>query len=322
METKTAGPSTVQALTVDSDHAGQRIDNYLMSRLKGVPRSLVYRLLRTGQVRVNKGRIKPGYRLKEGDTVRIPPVHSRPVDDVVTATPEQARLVRDSILYEDAGVIAVNKPAGLPVHGGSGLRSGLVDLLRATRDDLPFIELVHRLDRYTSGCLLFAKDRATLQELHRQFRTGRVVKRYLALVRGSWAAGMRMVDAPLGAARLVSGERRIHTAAGGKPSTTQFVPRTVYTGASLVEAQPRTGRTHQIRVHAAHVGHPIAGDAKYGDRTFNQTMRRYGLRRLFLHAHYLEFTDPGGGRTVTIHAPLPQELQQVLHACAGHEASL
>jgi len=211
-------------------------------------------------------------------------------------------------------LLAINKPAGLPVHSGSGLQYGVVDLLKALRPDLPFIELAHRIDRHTSGCLLFAKDRATLQGLHTQFREGEVQKCYLTLVKGHWRGKERRVEARLAPFRHSSGERRIGVAEAGKPAVTQFVAQRVYNDASLLEASPITGRTHQIRVHAAHVGHPIAGDAKYGDRAFNQQMRRLGLKRLFLHAHRLEFADPHSGRWLRIHAPLPEVLQAVIEA--------
>lgn len=312
MENPGRARGPVKTLVIGADHCGQRIDNYLLGQLKAAPRSLVYRLLRTGQVRVNGGRAKPAYRLQQGDSVRLPPVEQPPPGTAPRFTAAQRHMLDASVLFEDAHLMALDKPAGLPVHGGSGLKAGLVELLKAARTDLPYIELAHRIDRHTSGCLLLAKDRPTLLALHDQFRDGRVEKRYLALVKGRWTGKDRVVSGGLSGARLASGERRIRVDAEGKASSTRFIPQRVYHDASLVEAQPLTGRTHQIRVHAAHIGHPLAGDDKYGDRDFNREMRRRGLRRLFLHAHALSFQDPATGRRIDLHAPLPGPLQDLV----------
>jgi 23S rRNA pseudouridine955/2504/2580 synthase len=320
MDATGAAPASVKTLIISADNDGQRIDNFLLTHLRGVPRTHVYRLLRTGQVRVNSRRAKPGYRLREGDNIRVPPVTSRAEQAPVPPTDKQRGIILGGVLYEDEQLLALNKPAGLPVHGGSGLPTGLVNLLKAVRHDLPFAELAHRLDRYTSGCLLFAKDRATLLGLHRQFRDGQVDKHYLALVKGRWHGGARVVDSALAGTRLASGERRMTVGEEGKAASTRFVPREVYPNATLVEARPLTGRTHQIRVHAVHVGHPIAGDTKYGDRAFNREMRQLGLRRLFLHACELELTHPATGRRLHIQAPLPLPLQKVLERFDKHDA--
>ncbi len=322
MDIKPGRPASVRTVTIDADHDGQRIDNFLMSHLKGVPRAYVYRLLRTGQVRVNSRRAKPGYKLKLGDSIRVPPVETRPQQAPPVPTDKRRQLILESTLYEDERLLVLNKPAGLPVHGGSGLSTGLVNLLKVVRIDLPYIELAHRLDRHTSGCLVLAKDRVTLLALHRQFRDGQVDKRYLALVKGRWTGGTRVVDSALGNMRLESGERRVAVEEAGKASATQFIPRAVYHDTTLVEARPVTGRTHQIRVHAAHIGHPIAGDTKYGEREFNRDMRRRGLRRLFLHAHELSLTHPAGGHPIHIQAPLPEVLQKILTDHEPYEAAL
>jgi len=322
MDIKRGQPAPVKTLIIDADHDGQRIDNFLITHLKGVPRTHVYRLLRTGQVRVNSRRAKPGYKLKLGDAIRVPPVSSRPEQAPAPPTEKRRRLILDSILYEDETLLALNKPAGMPVHGGTGLSTGLINLLKVIRRDLDFVELAHRLDRHTSGCLLFAKDRGTLLSLHRQFRDGQVDKRYLTLVKGRWSGGSRVVDSALGNMRLASGERRMAVEEEGKASATQFVPRAVYRDASLMEARPVTGRTHQIRVHAAYIGHPIAGDTKYGEREFNREMRHRGLRRLFLHAHELSLTHPASGHPIQIQAPLPEVLEKVLRDHEQHQAAI
>jgi 23S rRNA pseudouridine955/2504/2580 synthase len=300
-------------LVIGPDSEGQRIDNFLLTRLKGIPRSLVYRILRTGQVRVNSGRIDQAYRVRPGDVVRIPPLR---VSDTAgsPASPPRGELQRieAAILYEDRSILALAKPPGLAVHGGSGLSYGVIEALRTLRPDAPFLELVHRLDRDTSGCLLIAKRRPALRRLHELLRTGAVEKTYLALVRGDWAR-TETVKAPLSKQVLQSGERMVRAAQEGKAARTRFRPLSRSALASLVEASPATGRTHQIRVHAAHAGHPIAGDPKYGDPQLNRTLRGLGLRRLFLHAHRLQFAHPDDGRPLALVAPLTPDLLGVLH---------
>jgi 23S rRNA pseudouridine955/2504/2580 synthase len=303
-----------ELVEIDSRYEGQRIDNFLTTRLKGVPKSFIYRVLRRGEVRVNKARIKPGYRLREGDVVRVPPLR-RAVPKEAGARPSEKsiQLLEDNILYEDEGVVILNKPAGLAVHGGSGISFGVIEILRATRPPTAFLELAHRLDRDTSGCLIIAKKRSALRHIHELLREDGVEKRYVALVQGEWRGGERRVSAPLHKNVLQSGERMVRVAPDGKPSQTVFRPLRRWPGASLVEAMPLTGRTHQIRVHAAHLKHPIAGDDKYGDVVFNRAMREKGLNRLFLHAAGLSFMS-ASGRRIDVNAPLDPLLQQVLDA--------
>ena len=300
----------VRQVSVSAEEAGQRIDNFLARHLKGVPRSHIYRILRRGEVRVNSGRIKAQYKLSAGDTVRIPPVR------VAASTPKgTARLpaggLAGHILLENQRCLVLNKPAGLAVHGGSGISQGVIEVLRAERPEARYLELAHRLDRDTSGCLLIAKRRSFLRAFHEQLRTGEVEKYYLALVAGRWDAGERLVDVPLRKNTLKSGERIVRVAEDGKPARTLFRPVQRFRNATLVEAQLDTGRTHQIRVHATHSGHPLAGDTKYGDRAYNTALREAGLRRMFLHAHRLVFLD-ADGQTVDVSAPLDDELKAVL----------
>jgi 23S rRNA pseudouridine955/2504/2580 synthase len=306
----------VQHVTVDAGHAGQRLDNFLLTTLKGVPRTHVYRLLRKGEVRVNKGRAKPDYRLEEGDVVRLPPVRRGESGGKQLAAQAAAsgRLdwLLDRVLFEDEHLLVLDKPAGLAVHGGSGVSVGLIEALRELRPHTPFLELAHRLDRDTSGCLLIAKSRTVLVQLHDLLREGGLDKRYLALVAGQWHGGTRHVDAALETNRPQSGERRVEVGEEGKESASDITPREKFSESALVEVRLLTGRMHQARVHAAHIGHPIAGDDKYGERDFNLRMKRLGLTRLFLHAARLEFRHPLSGRKMSIKAPLPVELERVL----------
>jgi 23S rRNA pseudouridine955/2504/2580 synthase len=299
-------------VSVTSDEAGQRIDNFLARHLKGVPKSHIYRILRRGEVRVNSGRIPARYKLCAGDTVRIPPVRVAAPADSAAAGHPGTRLA-PHILFENDRCLVINKPAGMAVHGGSGLSCGVIETLRAERPEAPFLELAHRLDRETSGCLLLARRRSFLRAFHELQRAGRVRKVYLALVAGDWTGGALRVDAPLRKNQLRGGERMVRVAADGKPALSVFTPLTRYPDATLVEVDLLTGRTHQIRVHAAHSGHPLAGDAKYGDREFNARLRGFGLRRMFLHALRLSFTDPADNRVVDVTAPLDPSLQAVLH---------
>ncbi len=307
--TATAPSATpaVRTVEIDPERAGQRVDNYLMSELKGVPRTWVYRVLRKGEVRVNGRRIKPDYRLAAGDRLRIPPVRVRA--EGPAARP--AAWLEDRILYEDRDLLVLDKPSGMAVHGGSGVSQGVIEALRATRKDARFLELVHRLDRETSGCLMVAKRRSALRRLHELLRRGGVEKRYLALVAGDWREP-RWIDAPLRKNSLRGGERLVRVSADGKPARSRFEPLTAFGEATLVEVVLDTGRTHQIRVHAAHAGHPLAGDPRYGDEAFNRRLRELGLRRLFLHAHRLAFS-PGEDRPpVDVSAPLPEDLAAVV----------
>lgn len=306
----------VQFVEISADHAGQRIDNYLMCQLNGVPKSLVYRIVRKGEVRVNKGRIKPEYKLKEGDLVRIPPVRQAEKKEPGKASDKVLKQIESRILFEDKRIMVINKPSGLAVHGGSGLSFGLIEALRELRPNDKSLELVHRLDRDTSGCLIIAKKRSALRRLHEQLREGSMDKRYLTLLKGKWQGRSRWIDAPLLKNVIKSGERLVFVDPRGKEARTQFIPNSVGEDASLMTVKLDTGRTHQIRVHAQHLGMPIAGDDKYGDDEFNRQLKDKGLKRLFLHAFSLKFTlpDPETGEdvSISIQAPLDDELVNVL----------
>ena len=295
---------------VDESASGQRIDNFLITYLKGVPRTRIYRLLRRGEVRVNRGRVRQHYRLAVGDVIRVPPVRAGEVRPAKTPSEARRRDIDRAIVHEDDRLIVLNKPAGWAVHGGSGLDFGVIECLRAARPHARGMELVHRLDRDTSGCLLIAKRRSVLLSLHEALRTERVRKRYLALVEGDFGQRRRRCDAPLLREQRASGERIVRVRADGRRSVTDFVPIEIGSVASLVMAQPRTGRTHQIRVHAAELHSPLAGDEKYGDRAFNRLMRSHGLRRLFLHA--LSIALPCGNEWIEFEAPFGSELAAVL----------
>ena len=302
---------------ISDERAGQRIDNFLLSQLKGVPKSRIYRLLRKGEVRVNKGRIKPDYRLKSGDQVRIPPVRVAVQDVSKQQAPTQGvlSLVESSIIYDDESLLVLNKPAGLAVHGGSGIDYGVIEALRAIFPQQQHLELVHRLDRDTSGCLLVAKKRSMLKRLHEQLRNNDMQKKYVALLKGRWTEGKKVIDAPLRKNTLKSGERIVRVDPEGKSAQSIFKPVKLFAESTLMEVELITGRTHQIRVHAAHAGHPIAGDEKYGHRGFNLSMKELGLNRLFLHAKSLNFFLSEEKGSVTVVAPLGPELEQVLEKC-------
>lgn len=302
----------VQLVDIGAEQAGQRIDNFLLTRLKGVPKSAIYRMIRKGEVRVNKGRIKPEYKLVEGDSVRVPPARTAQKDEAPAFIGDQLKkLLESAILHEDGGLIVLNKPSGLAVHGGSGVSLGVIEALRVVRPQQKFLELVHRLDRDTSGVLLVAKKRSVLKQLHDDLREGRVHKTYLALLFGRWNGRQHKVEAPLKKFDLASGERVVRVSQEGKSSLTHFTQIRLFDQATLVEANPVTGRTHQIRVHAQFAGHPIAGDDKYISREQNAFFVERGLKRLFLHAFRIEFNNSEGER-VQFEAPLPSELQSVL----------
>jgi 23S rRNA pseudouridine955/2504/2580 synthase len=305
--------TAVRHQDIDAERAGQRLDNYLLGELKGVPRSHVYRLIRSGQVRVNSGRTTPSYRLQEGDRVRVPPVGQRPAA-VPVATPDRLDWLAERIIYEDARILVIDKPAGLAVHGGSSISLGLIEALRLLRPTAKDLELAHRLDRGTSGCLLLAKRRSTLRVLHELLREGQIDKRYLTLVKGRWADGNNEIDAPL-VTRRVGGEARVKVDPSGKEARSTFRPLDRFgKTATLLEVSIDTGRTHQIRVHAAHAGHPVAGDERYGDKDFNDYLKSFGLTRMFLHAHSLSFDWPDSGEPFTASTPLPDDLKAVLTA--------
>jgi len=281
-----------------------------------VPKSRIYRICRKGEVRVNKGRIKPDYRLRDGDQVRIPPI--RTAAPVNRGTPEGGSMQRinERVLYEDDRLLVLDKPAGMAVHGGSGISFGVIELLRAARPQAHYLELVHRLDRDTSGLLVIAKKRSALRELHEALRERRVSKRYLALVGGYWQGGGVTVNEPLLKNTLRSGERVVRVGAEGKPSITRFEPPYRFADSALMSVDILTGRTHQIRVHGTHIGHPLAGDAKYGDEALNQRLRRLGLTRLFLHAARLELPRRDAAPLV-VEAPLSAELGELLERLDG-----
>lgn len=304
---------SVQIVAISAEEAGQRIDNFLRTQLKGVPKSMIYRILRKGEVRVNKKRIKPEYKLQAGDEVRIPPVRVAEREEAaISPKLERVASLADAILYEDEYILILNKPSGTAVHGGSGLSFGVIEGLRALRPEARFLELVHRLDRDTSGVLLVAKKRSALRSLHEQLREKGMQKDYLALVRGQWPSHVKAVQAPLLKNILQSGERIVRVSSEGKPSETRFKVEERYAFATLVKASPVTGRTHQIRVHTQHAGHPIAFDDRYGEREFDKQLSATGLRRLFLHAAALTFTHPHSGDRMRIEAPLDEELKRCL----------
>ncbi len=308
-----AANQTVKMLTVSDDEAGQRIDNYLLGRLKGVPKSLIYRILRKGEVRVNKGRIKPEYKLQQGDVVRVPPVRvSEKEQPQISNKLSKVAQLEQQIIFEDDCLLVLNKPSGTAVHGGSGLSFGVIEALRALRPEMRFLELVHRLDRDTSGLLLVAKKRSALRNLHEQLRVKTVQKDYLALVRGQWQSHCKLVQAPLLKNELSSGERIVRVSEQGKPSETRFSVEERYAVATLIKASPVTGRTHQIRVHTQYAGHPIALDDKYGDAEFDRQMRELGLNRLFLHAFAIRFEHPKSGEPLYLSAPLDAEMKGIL----------
>jgi 23S rRNA pseudouridine955/2504/2580 synthase len=308
-----APPSEVRLVTVDEERVGQRIDNYLGSLLKGVPKSAIYRLLRTGQVRINGKRAKPENKLASGDIVRIPPVRLDAPDAPAKPGASLRGALDEAVLYEDRELLVLNKPSGLASHGGSGVSLGAIEALRAIRPQ-DTLELVHRLDRDTSGLLLFAKKHSALRKLQTLIREGKVRKQYFALIQGTPERDHYEVDAPLRKNQLRSGERMVAVEDDGKPSLSLFRIVERFAAATLVEVEIITGRTHQIRVHALHSGHPLAGDDKYGDADFNKQMRSLGLKRLFLHAHSLEFPWGEQGQTRHYNAPLGPELKAALAA--------
>ncbi|MGH8547544.1 MAG: 23S rRNA pseudouridine(955/2504/2580) synthase RluC [Methylococcales bacterium] len=304
--------SRVRMLEISEANATQRIDNFLISCLKGVPKSRIYRMIRTGEVRVNRGRARAEYRLKTGDLIRIPPVRIAESSTPAISTALLENRLGNRILFEDADLLAIDKPFGIAVHGGTGLSFGLIEGLRELRKEDRFLELVHRLDRDTSGCLLVAKNRIALKNLHESLRSDRIRKSYTALLGGVLPRKNVTVDQPLRKNVKKSGEWLAEISDDGKASRTDFIRRGRYRESTLVEVFPRTGRTHQIRVHAAHLGFPVAGDERYGNADYNRQLRKLGLKRLFLHASSLEFEHPGTGQKVRIDAPLDDSLSRFL----------
>ena len=305
-------------VTVDAESAGQRLDNFLIRQLKGVPKTHVYRIIRSGEVRVNKGRAAADTRVQPGDVVRVPPVRQA----VREQAPVPAR--EFAVLLEDEHLLAIDKPAGVAVHGGSGVSFGVIEQLRRARPGARLLELVHRLDRETSGVLLIAKKRSALKALQEQFRERSTGKTYLALVAGDWPERLKVIDAPLHKYLIEGGERRVKTVAPEHPDAMRAVTlvrvRERAGGHSLLEVTIKTGRTHQIRVHLAAQGHPIAGDDKYGDFAHNRLLHKQGLRRMFLHAWRLQFEHPASGERIELLAPLPADLPWPLPQTASPSA--
>lgn len=302
---------SVTWLEIDEGAAGQRIDNFLLRHLKGVPKSHIYRILRSGEVRVNSGRVDATCRLELGDKVRVPPIR------LATRTEAGGKTVGQfsgTALFEDDALLVVDKPAGTAVHGGSGVSHGVIEQLRHARPDLRFLELVHRLDRETSGVLLLAKKRSALTRLHAMMRDGQVEKHYFVLVKGRWPNPRQHVKLPLYKYLTESGERRVMVSEEGQASHTIFSLEKAWADFSLLDAELKTGRTHQIRVHLAHLGYPIAGDDKYGDFPLNKQLAKQGLKRMFLHAHRIAFAHPLTGEALVFEAPLPAELDTFLKA--------
>ncbi len=308
-------------IRIEPGFAGQRLDNHLFRLLRDVPKSRIYRMLRNGEVRVNGGRVKQDYRIQAGDRLRLPPVRSEPTAVPVEAIPSSlAQTLLASIVYEDRHLLALNKPAGIAVHAGSGVDFGVIEVLRAARPEAPMLELVHRLDRETSGCLLVARERAALTALHELLRAhDGIDKRYLALVDGQWSGGARRITNTLQRLGPQGQVRRSASADAGKHADSEFVPLRRFADATLMEVRIHTGRTHQIRVHAAECGHPILGDDKYGDFAANRKWRKLALKRMFLHAARMRFRWPWGGDPIEINAPLPAELARVIEQLEGYE---
>ena len=302
---------SVTWLEIDEAGDQQRIDNFLIKCLKGVPKSHIYRILRSGEVRVNSGRIDASYRLQMGDKVRIPPIRvaQRPKESEPRSV---APILSRATIYEDDALLIINKPSGMAVHGGSGISRGVIEQLRLERPEVKFLELVHRLDRETSGILMLAKKRSALTALQDALREGGMDKRYLTLVKGKWQDEKRNVRLPLFKYLTESGERRVSVQDGGKPSHTIFHLRKAWRDFSLLEAELKTGRTHQIRVHLSHLGFPIAGDDKYGDFALNKALQKTGLKRMFLHAYKVEIKHPLTNEILHLEAPLPEDLKQFL----------
>ncbi|MEN9705903.1 MAG: hypothetical protein RLZZ393_1782 [Pseudomonadota bacterium] len=319
------GPRTaVQILTLGVEDAGQRLDKVLTRLLPTVPRSLVFRMLRKGEVRLNGKRVKGDARTAEGDVLRIPPYREAPPEAADAPRPVPRKLLEQleaAVIHEDPRLLVLDKPSGVAVHGGSGIGFGVIEGLRASRPD-ETLELVHRLDRDTSGCLLVARKRSTLRTLHALLREDAFDKRYLVLVRGKWELGAKRIEAPLRTDLRVGGERTVKVDPHGKAAASDFrVVQFFGNLATLLEVKLLTGRTHQIRVHAQYAGHPVAGDPKYGDPVFNEQMRELGLKRLFLHAHSVSYEDPDRRVEVSVSAPLPDELKGFLDQLAGASAS-
>ena len=299
-------------VSVSTEQAGQRLDNYLFARFRRLPKTRIYKMLRKGEVRVNGGRAKQSYRIQAGDEVRLPPVRLPAISDGPVISGRDMRAVSAAVIFENNDFLVLDKPSGLAVHSGSGIDYGVIEVLRKLRPGAPFLELVHRLDRSTSGCLLIALNRKTLVALHEQWKSGGVRKQYLALVAGRWQGGERRVDLSLQRVGAQGRVRHTDVSDEGKRAVSHFKPLEVHEKASLMQVTIDTGRTHQIRVHAAELGYPLLGDDRYGDFRLNREWRKRGLKRLFLHAQQLQFCLPGLDKDYRFNAPLSEELQQLL----------
>lgn len=302
----------VQFIKITSDYAEQRLDNYLFNYLKNIPKSRIYQMLRKGEVRVNKGRKPPSYKLQENDLIRIPPLFQEEVKKQHIHL-ERFQYLLECIVYENDDFLVLNKPSGIAVHAGSHDPIGVVEALKQLRNDLKSIELAHRIDKDTSGCLILAKKRSSLRKLHDMFRTGQVKKTYYALTLGRWDKSETYISAPLDKFNFVAGERLVKASDKGKSAQTQIKLIKPFNSCSLIEAKPETGRMHQIRVHCAIKNHPIAGDQKYGDAAFNKMIWKLGLRRLFLHAFSLEFLWSQDDKPHYFETEIPNELKKILH---------
>lgn len=298
----------VEQIGIDQSNDNQRIDNFLIKYLKGVPKSRIYRIIRKGEVRVNCGRVSAKYRLQQGDRVRIPPIRVATPNIQRAASEKLNHRLKNRILYEDDFFLVLNKPSGIAVHGGSGVNAGLVESLRLAQPSSKFLELVHRLDKETSGCIILAKKRSCLRTLHEMFREDKITKIYCALICGRLPRKKMLIDVPLQKNVGVSGERIVKADLNGKTCKTLFRQQQTFESVSMISAELLTGRTHQIRVHASHIGHPIIGDNRYGNKLKNREFKRYGLQRLFLHASTLRLRHPQSGEPITINAPLDSDL--------------
>lgn len=304
--------SQVSWIEVTEEESGQRLDNFLLKHLRKVPKTLIYRVIRKGEVRVNKGRAQPSQRVLTGDVVRVPPIMVPEVGDTVKPPRAQMDKIAELVLYEDTDLIIINKPSGIAVHGGSGVSWGLIELVRELRSDARRVELVHRLDRDTSGAIILAKKTSVLRALHEQVRDNKVEKHYLTLLSGQWPKGKEKVDLPLLKNTLQSGERMVQVSDEGKPCLSYFMLQKQFKNAALMKVRLITGRTHQIRVHAQATGCPVIGDEKYGDEAANKYFKQLGMRRLALHAQFLQFIHPVTGQVVQVEAPLFNDFEQTI----------
>ena len=305
-------PDKVSFVEVDSEHSGQRLDNFLIKHLKGVPKSRLYRLIRKGEIRVNKRRAQASSRISSGDVLRIAPIRVSQIRPNSITNPSTRSKLNNLIIYENDVMLILDKPAGVAVHGGSGISHGVIESLRSARPEQRYIELVHRLDKDTSGILLLAKKRSALIKMQNQLKERGMTKSYYALVKGSWPIKKKTISAPLLKNKLSSGERIVRVDSRGKESITDFSVIKRYKNCTFLNIKLVTGRTHQIRVHCQYAGHPIAGDQKYGDKNFNAEMRSFGLRRLFLHADKIGLQHPSTGVLLEKKAELPYMLKKVL----------